>query len=108
MSIPQRLKSDLTEAMKVRDTVRVKTLRSLLSTIDNAGAIPIDPGPYEPKLGLSQDVPRREVTEDEIIHRFRVEWSDLLQAADEMRQHGQVERADELEVRAAIVAEYLS
>lgn len=107
LSTKDRLKTDLTAAMKARDTVRVKTVRSLLSTIDNAGAIPVDPGPYEPKVGLSQDVPRREVSEGEIADRLRAERDDLLRAADEMRLHGQVERAGELESRAGIVAEYL-
>lgn len=93
--------------MKARDAVRVKTLRALLSTIDNAGAVRVEPGPYEPRLGLSHDVPRREVTEDEIVDEVRSERDDLLQAAEEMRRHGQVERAAELEVRASIVDEYL-
>ena len=37
--IKLRLATDLTLAMKERDTVAVKTIRSLLSDIDNAGAV---------------------------------------------------------------------
>ena len=93
--------------MKARDTVRVNTLRALLSTIDNAGAVPFESGPYEQKRGLSHDVPRREVTEQEVADRLHAEQGDLLQAAEEMRRYGQTERASELELRAAIVAGYL-
>lgn len=107
LTTAKRLATDLTAAMKARDTIRVKTLRALLSTIDNAGAVPVETGPYEPKLGLSHDVPRREVNEGEIVDKIRAERKDLIQAADEMRRHGQAGRAAELEDRAEIVAEYL-
>ena len=107
LSTNDLLKIDLTAAMKARDTLRVKTLRALLSTIDNAGAVPFELGRYEQKLGLGHDVPRREVTEQEVADRLHAGHSDLLQAAEEMRRHGQTERASELELRAAIVAGYL-
>jgi hypothetical protein len=64
-------------------------------------------GRYEQKLGLGHDVPRREVTEQEVADRLHAEHSNLLQAAEGMRRHGQTERASELELRAAIVAGYL-
>lgn len=107
LSIPERLKTDLIVAMRDRDSLRVRTIRSLISAVDNAGAVPVDSDRYEPKIGLGHDVPRRQVTDEEIREMLGHERDDLLQAASEYRTHGQNERAGELEIRAGIVSGYL-
>lgn len=107
MTIDERLKNDLVNAMKSRDQLRVKTIRSLIAVIDNAGAIRVDSKGYDLKLGLGHDVTRRAVPADEIQNRFRGERDELLGAASEFRDLGQDERAFDLEKRADIVMEYI-
>lgn len=107
MSLPDRLRSDMVAAMKAGDRVRVSTLRSLIGAIENAGAIEVEAGPYEMKTGLGHDVPRREVTDDEIRRIISDEREDLIAAQAELSGKGQTERMEELATRAAIVAGYL-
>ncbi len=94
-------------AMKTGDRVRVSTLRSLIGAIENAAAVQVESGPYEMKTGLGHDVPRREVTDDEMRRIISDEREDLVAARAELIGKGQTERIEELATRAAIVAEYL-
>lgn len=93
--------------MRDRDEARVNTIRSLISSIDNAGAVPVETGPYEVKVGLDHDVERSIVTEDQMRSLVLAERNELLRAADEYRDLGLDPKADELEGRAAIVTGYL-
>ena len=107
MSLVDDLKSDLKTAMKSRDQLRVKTIRSLISAIDNATAIPIEPGPYEVKTGLNHDVERASVSPEQMQELVVAERDDLLRSASEYRQLGLDPEADDLETRAAIAAGYV-
>ena len=107
MSIPERLKADLVVAMRERDDLAVRTIRSLISAIDNAGAVEVHTLDSQPKIGLGHDMPRREVSDGEVLALLGDEREDLLQAAAEFRDHGEDARAGELETRAGIVSGYL-
>jgi uncharacterized protein YqeY len=67
----ERLKRDLRMAMKSREQLRVATLRTMMSALDNATAVQVDAS-YVPLYGVTPDVPRRELSEQEqleILHR---------------------------------------
>lgn len=93
--------------MRNRDPARVKTIRSLISSIDNAGAVPVEPGPYEVKVGLDHDVERSIVTEDHMRSLVVAERDELLRAAGEYRGLGLNTEAEGLEAQAEIAAGYL-
>lgn len=90
-----------------RDHLAVSTLRSLLGAIDNAGAVTLESGPYEVKLGLGHDVARRELTESQIALIIEAERDDLIAASEQYRLLGEDGRADELARQAAIAGEYV-
>lgn len=90
-----------------RDQLAVSTLRSLLGAIDNAGAVTLESGPYEVKLGLGHDVARRELTESQIASIIEAERDDLVAASERYRLLGEDGRADELARQAAIAEEYV-
>jgi uncharacterized protein len=109
VTITGRLKSDLVVALRQQDPVRVSTIRSLISAIDNAGAVPAERLGYdsEPKIGFGHDVDRRTVTDDEITLIISAERDELVAARDNYRELGETAHAEELERRADIVTEYL-
>lgn len=108
MSLLNRLKEDLKTAMKGRDQLRVKTFRSLIAAIENAGAVPVEPGPYEMKVGLGHDVPRQTVTDEMARRLIRDERDEYLTTATEYRGLGLDAEAAEFETRAGIVGRYLT
>jgi uncharacterized protein YqeY len=98
LTIVERLKADLRAAMKARENVRVTTLRTMLSALDNATAVEADIR-IVPLEGRTPDVPRRELSEEEQL--------DLLQREAEGRRSAlaQYERLEKEEVVARLRAE---
>ena len=79
MNTPLRrqLSGDLLLAMKAKDSVAISALRSVLSALDNASAVPASTVPV-PVFGLNGDVPRRELSDmdcQEIIGAEIGAWS---------------------------------
>lgn len=107
MSLLDQLRDDLKSAMKARDQTRVDTIRTLISSIENAAAVPVEPGPYEVKIGLDHDVDRLTVTEDQMHGLVLAERDELLGAAREYRDHGLETEARDLEKQAQIAAGYV-
>lgn len=101
-----RLRDDLMEAMRRRDRTEVSTLRTLISAIDNAGAVDIDAGP-EPVLGLSPDVPRRQLTADEVTRIIQDESEHFRAASIEYAGLGRSEEAAVMAEKVRIVSRYL-
>jgi hypothetical protein len=89
--IRQRLAFDLKTAMKKRNTSAVKTIRNLISAIDNAGAVPME-APREMLMfggiagareGLgSAEVPRKQLLKSDIDEIIRKEIAELEQAME--------------------------
>lgn len=69
--IVERLRLDLLEARKSRDEVAAEAFRSVLSAIDNAGAVPVLKNPEV------TEVPRREVDESEIKNIIAAEIAEM-------------------------------
>ena len=108
MSLLDQLKDDLKTAMKSRNQFEIKTIRSLIASIENAGAVPAGTGPYEIKIGLNHDVPRKTVTDDLARELIVGERDEYLTSATNYRELGLDSEADELDQRAAIANRYLT
>ncbi|MCK9578007.1 hypothetical protein M0R01_00760 [bacterium] len=82
----KKLKADLKNAMMSRDTVAVKTIRCLISDIDNAGAVKVE----QPEVMLmsggiagatsgigSSEVPRKELFAKDIVEIIQKQIAEI-------------------------------
>jgi uncharacterized protein YqeY len=90
--LKDRLRSDLTTAMKARDEVRSSTLRLVLSAITNAEVAG--------KVA-------RDLTDDEIVGVLATEAKKRREAATAFSDAGRTELADKETAEAAVIADYL-
>ncbi|GGR59519.1 uncharacterized protein YqeY [Nocardioides luteus] len=110
-----RLRADLLAARKARDTTATSVLRSTLSAIANAEALPVA------EEGLSADGPiagaasgvgateaaRRDLTDDDVRAVISGEQTERLAAATALDSHGAAEKATQLRAEADLLAAYL-
>lgn len=88
----QALRAALTPALKGKDRTAVSAIRSALSAIDNAEAVPTPPGsvptPSQAPTGVlgvgAADVPRRELSATEIDTIVATEIQERREAADQV------------------------
>lgn len=107
MSLRQRLERDLVDAMRRRESTEVKTIRLLMSAMENAAAVDAPPE-NALRLGLGHDVPPLQLSPDEVLRVMTEEREDLAKAAEQYRGLGQDAHADEFDRRVAIVDRYLT
>lgn len=96
------MRADLVASLKAGDATRTSALRVTLAAVANAEAV--DPATV---VGITGDVPRRELTDVDVAAILTAERDDLRDQAAVMRSRGQVDAAIELDARAAVVATYL-
>lgn len=111
-ALRERLRAALKPAMKARDRSAVAALRSVLGAIDNAEAIDapeVKAGALEDSaVGLgAAEMPRRELSEDDIAAIVRREIDERRSAAAEYGRLGQSERQDSLTAEADALAALL-
>jgi uncharacterized protein YqeY len=90
--LKDRLRSDLTTAIKARDEVRSSTLRMVLSAVTNAevaGRV------------------ARDLTDDEIVGVLATEAKKRREAATAFADAGRTELADKETAEGAVIADYL-
>ena len=75
MSMEDRMRADLRQAMKDRDGPAVVALRTALAAIANAEAVP-DDGSFAPTHGRLVDHPRRVLTPDDVLAIVRHQIDD--------------------------------
>lgn len=109
------LRADLTTAIKARDRVAVAALRSVLSAIDNAEAVPLT----SERAAGSQHVAgavaglgaaeaeRRELTDDDMRSIIETELGERTAAATEYERLDRTDQAERLRAEAAILSRYL-
>ena len=90
--LKDRLRSDLTGAMKARDEVRSSTLRMVLTAITNA------------EVAGKQ---ARELSDDEVVGVLSSEAKKRREAAEAFADAGRAESAEKERAEAAVIAEYL-
>jgi uncharacterized protein len=118
------LRTELLAARKDRDATRVSALRSALSAIDNAGAVPtatlgsatpVDVNPDAPSSGKianavvglgAAEVVRRELSDAQIRDLVQSEIDERLAAAREI-DGNYAERAASLRAEAAVLTDLL-
>jgi uncharacterized protein len=114
-----RLRTALSAAMRARDRPAVAALRTTLAAVANAEAVAVDPAhagvvgdagvtgdvAFAGALaGLgTADVPRRELTADDVAAIVRAEAAERRSAAAGYERSGQVERAAALHVEADVL-----
>ena len=110
--IETRLRAALRDAMKTRDVVAVFALRSALSAVGHAGAIPAAPAPAPGRgqyvagagAGLAAtDAARRPLTQADVAGIVRREAGERETAADQCDQGGHPDRAERLRREAGIL-----
>lgn len=90
--LKDRLRQDLTAAMKARDTVRSSTLRMVLSAITNAEVAGKE---------------ARELSDDDVVGVLSTEAKKRREAATAFADAGRTELADKETAEAAVIADYL-
>jgi len=91
-SLKERLRADLTAAMKARDEVRFATLRMVLTAVTNAEV-----------AGKQQ----RELTDEEVVGVLASEAKKRRESATAYVDAGRTELADRENAEAAVIADYL-
>lgn len=91
-TLKDRLKSDLTAAMRARDDVRKSTIRMALTSITKAEV---------------SGTESRTLTDDEIISVLASEAKRRREASEAFRTGGRAADADREDAEAAVLAEYL-
>ena len=91
-ALKDRLRADLTAAIKARDEVRSSTLRMVLTAITNAEVAGKE---------------ARELTDDDIVGVLSTEAKKRREAATAFDDGGRAEMADKERAEAAVIADYL-
>jgi uncharacterized protein YqeY len=106
MLVMERLKADLREAMKAREHLRVSTLRTMISALDNATAVEVDTS-FVPLMGRTPDVPRRELSEAEQLAILHMEANDRHSALKRYEQLGKMAEVARLRAELDVFAAYV-
>lgn len=94
----EKLSKDLQNAMKEKNEIAIKTIRTLISEIDNAGAVIVKMPKIMPMSGGiagatdgigSSEVPRRELSENEIKLIIQKEIDEIAETIELVKQHSQ-------------------
>jgi uncharacterized protein YqeY len=101
-----RLRADLATALRSRDTTEASMIRTLIGVIENAGAVEVE-RTSEIKTGLGHDVPRRELTDEDVRALLESERADVADALERYRDLGLDHQIAEMETRLSVVERYL-
>lgn len=100
---------ELSAAIRARDVIRVKALRSALAAISNAEAVDAASTASVPGAAPTgpTEVGRRHLSDTDVAMILLDEIGELRRSADELRELGQAEAAAGLVAQAAIISGYL-
>jgi len=105
-SLRRQLNGDLLLAMKAKDIIAVSALRSVLSALDNASAVPVGTV-AAPVFGRNGDVPRRDLSDTDCQSIISAEVSARVLAAEEYARLGRADVAARLRAEQAVVERYV-
>jgi uncharacterized protein len=112
-----RLHGALREALRSRDVIAIAALRGALAAIDNAQAVPGDGGPAplgvgkvaKARLGAgAAEMPRRELSEDDIATILRREIVERESAAADYEARGRRAEAARLRAEGRVITAHLT
>jgi hypothetical protein len=100
-----QLRADLLEARKARNQLTTATLQAVIAAIDNAGAVSASENISSLGVG-STEVPRRELSEQDIEEIVKGEIAELQRA---IKEFGDAKNpyVSELEIKVGILKQYL-
>lgn len=101
MPLRKVLRADLNEARKAGDSELATLARTLISAIDNAEAVELSDAPEG-----SSEVPRRRLSDDEIMKIVLDEGAELRAAAEDYEQHGRNDEAGRLRALSIVADRY--
>lgn len=104
--IRKQMKAELLQAMKAGRKEEVITLRTLIAAIDNAEAVPVEDQPISTFGGRNEDVPRRQLTPDDIQQILRREADERRSAAAEYERLGRPDQAEILKAAVVLIERY--
>ena len=109
-TVVERMRADLTAAMRDRDKVRTRALRTALAAVANAEAPPIGDAPSsadEPVVGRLVEHRRLELVAVDIDRILRAEVADRVDTATQFEAHGRTAEAETVRAEAAVIGSYL-
>lgn len=108
--IRKQMKTDLLQAMKAGRKADVTTLRTLIAAIDNAEAVPLDETRAIPVnfKGRNEDVPRLQLTPEDIQQILRREAQERRDAVAEYERLGHPDQAEILKASISLIERYLA
>jgi uncharacterized protein YqeY len=104
-SLRQQINGDLILAMKAKETIAISALRSVLSALDNASAVPASTV-AAPVFGRSGDVPRRDLSDTDCQSIISAEVRARSLAAEEYARLGRDDVAARLRAEQAVIERY--
>ncbi|MEZ4660200.1 MAG: GatB/YqeY domain-containing protein [Caldilineaceae bacterium] len=108
MQIREKMKADLTRAMKARQPEAVDGLRAVLAAIDNAEAVPVEQAAWaEPVMGQRTEVPRKELSAEDTRQIIQREVDERRAASVKYASLGLADEAARLARVADLIAGYL-
>jgi uncharacterized protein YqeY len=105
-ALRRRLNGDLLLAMKAKDTIAVSALRSVLSALDNASAVPASTV-AGPVFGGNGDVPRRDLSDADCQDIVNGEARARALAAEEYARLGRADVAARMRAEQAVIERYV-
>jgi uncharacterized protein YqeY len=107
MSIRERVKADLKQAIEAREKATMTILRTMLGALDNAEAVTLDALPH-PVVGWNNDVPRKVLSEEDFLQVLRNEAAGRRSAIATYERLGRAEEAARLRAELAVFARYVN
>jgi uncharacterized protein len=104
------MRTDLTAALKVRDRVATAALRSALAAIENAEAVPAEPGADGGGVATAPgatDVERRRLTDADLRVIVETEVQERSVAARQYQELGRSDLAEQARAEAEVLGGYL-
>lgn len=109
LALVERLRADLKTAMREKRARDVSVLRSLIATVDNAQAVPVDASRKASDMlqfgDRAAEVPRRSLSADDVARLLALEIAERREAADELIVHSS-ERAQQLLNEIEVIERY--
>lgn len=100
--------------MRARDKTTVSALRTTLSALDNAEAVPLDETGLrgtaleQSPVGVgATEAARRELSEHDVVEVVRAEAADRLEVAARLTAPAHADRAAQLRAEAAVLLRFL-
>ena len=111
VALTDRMRADLKVAMREKDKVAVRALRTTMGAIANAEAPSIGTDDRtsadEPEVGRLVEHRRLELTADDLDRVLRAEVADRLDTAEQFEANGRGEEAAVVRAEAAVIERYL-